>query len=162
MSNVSLEDHVQAVFRWLDEHVLKFDTPASITLFDIQSDAMRYKGSFRLQLDDVVLDESRLETPFHFDLGQNGLPNFYYPMFFSPLGAPASYAAVDLTDATEKTIRSALQNILPRMRPLGLDRETGQMLTYGASIEDRMLDEEQYERCFKSLTDMRYTLSVKP
>lgn len=160
MTYNTIDEHVQAVWRWLDEHVLVFDTPRQITLFDLHADAERYQGSFRLKLDETVLDATRLEDPFTFSLGQNGKPSWGPPMFWSPLGAPASYAAVTLTEATEQAIQSLLERLLPRMLPLGLNRETGIMLTYGASLVDRMLDPAHYDRCFAELAGSQHTFTL--
>lgn len=137
-----------------------FDTPHQLIVFDIQGDPLKYEGSFRLQLDDVVLDATRVEDPFTFSLSQNGKPSWHSPMFYSPLGAPASYSAVTLSDDTEHAIQQLLERLLPTMRPLGLNRETGILLTYGAALEDRMLDAEDYERSFAELAGARHTLTL--
>lgn len=158
MSYRDIDDHVQAVWRWLDEHVLVFDTPRQITLFDLQADPANYRGTFRLQLDDTALDATRLDDPFTFSLGQNGKPCWGPPMFWSPLGAPASYSAVTLTEPTQQAIQQLLERLLPHMRPLGLNRESGILLTYGASLEDRMLDALHYDRCFAELTGSQHSL----
>lgn len=161
MNYQNIDDHVEAVMRWLEDHVLIFDTPRQLTIFDVQADSLNYQGSFRLKLDEVILDTTRLEDPFIFTLGQNGKPTWYSPMFHSPLGAPASYAAITLTDETERAIQRQLEQLLPRMRPLGLDRETGILLAYGASLEDRLLDAIEYDRCFAALPGSSHTLTLK-
>lgn len=146
---------------WLDDHVLVCETPHALTIFDISVDPDRYEGHFRLKLDDQVLDQTMLEEPFSFGLGQNGKPNWYTPMFHSPLGAPASFAAVELSEVTEHGVQRLLERILPRMKPLGLDPATGTMLHYGASIEERMLDRKLYDLCFLDLPDSEHTLILK-
>jgi len=161
MNYQNIDDHVEAVMRWLDDHVLVFDTPHELTIFDVQADSETYKGSFRLKLDEVILDSTKLEDPFTFSLGQNGKPSWYIPMFYSPLGAPASYGAIKLSDETERAIQQQLDRLLPRMRPLGLDHERGILLTYDASLEDRMLDANDYQRCFSELPGSSHTVQVK-
>lgn len=161
MNYYDIDDHVEAVMRWLEDHVLVFDTPHQLTVFDIHVDPLKYQGSFRLQLDDVVLDVTRVEDPFTFSLSQNGKPLWHSPMFYSPLGAPASYSAVTLSDDTEHAIQQLLERLLPTMRPLGLNRETGILLTYGVALEDRILDADEYDSSFAELSGARHTLKLK-
>lgn len=161
MNYKNIDDHVEAVMRWLDDHVLVFDTPQQLTVFDIHADPLKYEGNFRLQLDDVVLDATKLEVPFTFSLGHNGKPSWCSPMFHSPLGAPASYGAVTLSAETENTIQQLLERILPTMRPLGLNRETGVLLTYGATIKERMLDADEYDRAFAELAGTSHSVTLK-
>lgn len=158
MNHNHLDDEGKALLRWADENVLVFDTPRQITLFDLQADSTRYKGSFRIKLDETLLDDTRLKHPFTFSLGDNGRPSWGSPMFCSPLGAPISIPAVTLTEATEQAIQIVLERLLPRMRPLGLNRDIDVILTYGSSVEDRMLDLTNYERCFAELVGSQHTL----
>lgn len=160
MDYYKIDDHVEAVMLWLDDHVKTFHTPNAITLYDFHVNPSRYEGTFRLKLDDFSLDHQILDEPFSFTLGQNGKPNWYSPMFHSPLGAPASFAAVELSEITEQGIQTLLERVLPRMRPLGLDQSTGSLLTHGATIDERMLDHQNYERCFAEITGSQYTLTL--
>ncbi len=61
-------------------------------------------------------------------------------MFHSPLGVPASFAAVSLAGRTEAAIDAALNFLIPRLRPCGLDRETGELITGATPMQDRVID----------------------
>lgn len=151
---MNIDDHVKEVFKWLDENVQKFETPSKITLHGFQADPERFKGEFRVTLDDVLIGEA-----FQFHLSANGKPTFCPPMFYSPLGAPASYAAVQLTDETVSAIQKVMESALPMMRPLGLQPD-GSQLFYGGPIEERILDEVEFRQKFSELAGGYFSLAL--
>ena len=67
---------------------------------------------------------------------------FSGPIFVSPLGAPASYSAVDMTDNTSKAILEGLKLTFPKLKPCGKNRDTGIEITYHSPISDRISAEE--------------------
>ena len=50
---------------------------------------------------------------------------FTPPLYGSPLGAPATYGAIDLPLAIEKAINRGLASVIPRLKPYGIDRAAG-------------------------------------
>jgi len=72
-------------------------------------------------------------------------------MFHSPLGAPASYAAVSMLDETKDAITNAIRMLIPRITPCGLNRVTGQETYAGTPIEARIVNRDDFESAVQSL-----------
>lgn len=151
----NVSDHVKEVFAWLDENVAVYETPSSLTLSGFQVNSARYEGSFLVQLDAAAITRR-----FSFHLSGNGKPAICPPMFTSPLGAPASYAAVELTDETYAGIHKLLESLLPAMRPLGLNRDIDQLIFHGTPLQDRVFDQAAYSQAFLKLEGMSFTLNL--
>ena len=137
----SINEHLKLVSQWLDENVVSYPTPSSISLveFDFNWDLMA--GSFCL-----LIDDERLSDTFQLTLSQTGWMQFHPPMFFSPLGAPASFSAVNLTSATEDAINHALHQIFPRLKPIGLDKSSGATIWSTSPTANRINDLQEFER----------------
>lgn len=129
------DEHLEEVSQWLGENVASYPTPRAVTLSDFEIDWKQMSGRFY-----VSLDGQRIEDPFRLSLGQNGWVQFHPPMFTSPLGAPASYRAIELTDDTYAAITSALRSIFPRMKPMGMDAATGALISQRTPIGERIVD----------------------
>lgn len=137
---MSTEEEPHRIEAWLEANVRTYPTPESVTLSGFDVDIEEYQGSF-----DVTLDENTIPDRFSFGLAANGMPELFLPIVSSPLGVPASYATVELTDETLAAIKQLLASTLPRMRPFGLNRETGELVlftTHGPL--HRILDEDEY------------------
>jgi hypothetical protein len=130
-----INEHLKLVSKWLDENVRSYPTPSRISLAEFDFNWDRMTGEFCL-----FLDEQCLPDPFHLTLSQNGWMQFHPPMFVSPLGAPASFRAVNLTSDTELAIDNALHQIFPRLKPLGLDKQSGLCIWSSTPIADRIID----------------------
>ena len=85
--------HIEKVRQWLREHVQVFSDLHSVTLSD-----------FTVNWDEfsVTLDDTAISDKFSFFLEASGKTTFYPPMFHSPLGAPASYAAVEVPEPLDR------------------------------------------------------------
>lgn len=154
---MSADDHINKVWQWLDENALVFKTPESITLSGFDVSSGKYSGSF-----DVTLDNQRIPRRFSFGLGGNGKPEIYFPMFHSPLGAPASYAAVELTRETTEAVKKILASILPAMKPLGLNRETGEQLFLTTCSESaRIVDKGTYTAAMTRISAEDFSVSLR-
>ena len=131
--------HVARVHEWLGKNVLVYENVSTVTLygFDIPESLTRgvYSGRFK-----VKFDQQECPLKFTFSIGSDavGKPVYYTPVFHSPLGAPASYGAVNIPKQAEEAITAALGKIFPSVKPLGLDRETGQILTMQTKHIDRV------------------------
>ena len=67
------------------------------------------------------------------------------PMFTSPLGAPASYAAIELSEELNAAMRAKMREIFPTIAPLRLNRKTGVEFTMlKATVAERVIDHENY------------------
>ena len=147
------DEHIQAVNKWLDDNVLVCETPTAVDISDFQLRPDSFSGSFQVALDGVKLSDR-----FSFGLGGNGKPDLFFPMFHSPLGAPASYAAVELTSETALAIKRLLESALPKMKALGYNRATGEMVfrtTHSDSA--RIVDKAAYEECMKQISQKEFS-----
>lgn len=135
----TVEDHIKAVAAWLEENVDTPPTPKSLTLHDIKIDRMSpLSGSFTVRLDGTEFPGCTFMTQ------QNGHFGFCPPMYCSPLGAPASYAAVEFTADTIQAMLDALHAVVPPVKSLGIDREDGGLITMHTPFEDRIRDVEAH------------------
>lgn len=147
--------HIQAVQSWLDENVVVYATPKAIEISGFQLGPNTYRGSFQVALDGVNIPEQ-----FSFGLGSNGKPELYIPMFHSPLGAPASYARVELGDETVLAIKNLLASVLPEMKSLGFNRNTGEMIFRTThSDSDRIVNQAAYEECMGHISRHEFSAS---
>lgn len=131
------KSHVERVKAWLEDNVQTFPEPAFVKLDDFTVDWEEFSGEFRVAFDSVVLSKK-----LRFGLDASGKTAFYVPMFHSPLGAPASYAAIDITEKTHKAILSGLHASIPRITGAGLDSETGESISYHTPPKERIDPEE--------------------
>lgn len=116
---------------WLKANVKQYADPMRITLYGFEVDWKTFSGSFRLKIDDVNVAEK-----FTFSPEASVKPTFYMPMIHSPLGVPASYAAISITEKTYMAIETALRNVIPRLKPLG-KRQARQERVHAKNIDCR-------------------------
>lgn len=134
-----IQAHLAEVAAWLDENVRVLPTPREVTLSAFEIDWNTLAGSFAVALDDETLPDR-----FRFDMEITGWLKFRTPMFHSPLGAPASYAAYELTSETRNAIEEALRGVLPRLHGCGLVRATGQHITQSTPLDARIVDRAEF------------------
>ena len=128
-----IKKHIERVGEWLDENVQVFPEPKTVTLSEFSIDWDEFSGEFRLSLDSVVLTGK-----LKFGLEASGKTTFYMPMFHSPLGAPASYPAIEITDRTRSAILKGLQETFPRLKGAGIDRQSGKQIRYDTPPIERI------------------------
>ena len=150
------EEHIERVFQWLEENVKKYPTPKKVTLTSFEVEWSKLRGSFRL-----LLNDQEVPKKFTFGITQSGTPEFYPPIFHSPLGAPASYRAVELTESTSDAIRRALRRTIPRVMAFGIDRGTGKEIFSQTPMQDRILDKEEFERTRARVSEPGYSITVE-
>ncbi len=149
------EDHIEQVRQWLEENVQSYPTPHTVTLSAFEVDWDDLSGSFRVGLDSVQLLER-----FRFSLSVTGKAEYYLPMFYSPLGAPCSYAAIELTEQTKTALLKGLHDTIPRLRACGLDRETGKETYFYTPVSERIKDRDQFEAARKRVEAGDYSISI--
>src|SRR4051794_33586873 len=108
-----------------------------MTLSEFEIDWDRLAGSFRLAFDGEPLLER-----FRISLELSGWLRYWTPMCHSPLGAPASYAAVDFTGETRRAIDAGLRAMLPRLHGCGIILATAKEIHFTAPIDERIVDLE--------------------
>ena len=116
-----MKSHVERVREWLEENVQVFSEPEKVVLSEFSVNWDDFNGTFLVSLDSIEVSKK-----FQFESKLNGEVDLYLPMFHSPLGAPASYAAVRITSATHRAILKGLHETFPRLKAVGINRETGE------------------------------------
>ncbi len=114
--------HLEAVRQWLSDNVVKIDDAAAIAVVDITYDPQTFRGCFVITADGVLLDGE-----WRFWLGDaDGHTHISPPMFISPLGAPASYEAVEISDEQFASVLAQIRAVFPRIAvSVRCDRSTG-------------------------------------
>ena len=139
---------------WLAENVIEIPEPQEVTLFDFEMNWSKWSGKFK-----VRFDEFECQDTFGLEMEMTGFPKFYFPLFTSPLGVPASYRAIEVTSNTHKAISEALRLTFPKLKPLGRNRVTGIEITYQSAVEDRLSREAIEET--RSLVVEDYSVTVR-
>ena len=136
------KDLLVEVQNWLAENVRVITHANEFTLYDFAYNPKNHSGKFS-----VSVDGEELEGRWRFWLGDgDGWPTVGPPMFTSPLGAPASYAAIELSDELYAAMRAKMREIFPRIAPFGRNRKTGVEFTmHNSTVEDRIIDHEAYQ-----------------
>jgi hypothetical protein len=143
--NVSMIEHpppatrLELVRVWLEDNVVCPPTPKEITVHSIEFDWNSLSGTFRL-----VLDDCEIAEPFKVGMDLSGRVQFTPPMFWSPLGAPASYAAVELDEVTVAAVMRALASVFPRLRGYGIYPDLGLEIYGDNPLGDRIIDFKEF------------------
>ena len=133
----SHKEKIEEVRQWLSDNVTVIPEPKEITLNRFDCNWEHWDGSFRVSFDNFTLLRN-----FQYGLDLTGYTVFSEPGFTSPLGAPATYSAVKMTDKTSKAILEGLKLTFPKAKPCGINRDTGIEITYHSPLSDRISSEE--------------------
>ena len=94
-----MNEKIEKLRNWLRGSVVSPSTPKVITLSNFEFDFNEFKGSFSLKLDSDVMKER-----FRFGIEIDGRYEISPPFHISPLGVPASYPAIELTEEMNERI----------------------------------------------------------
>lgn len=147
------EERLKLLQIWLKENVVVIPEPQEVTLFDFEISWESWRGSFQVKFDDQIYAD-RLE----FSIGITGYPHYTVPSFTSPLGVPASYAAIEMTASTRDAITRALKKTLPKFKPLGRNKETRIEIAYQTTMSSRISD-SAIKEAEKTITE-NYSISM--
>ena len=136
---VSIDKHRDAVFQWLAENVESYKTPGQSDLQITDFDWKSFSGNCKLFFDGI-----ELSSIFDIGLDITGKFGLKPPIFNSPLGAPASYAAIKLTETTYQAINAELNQFLPKMLPYGINHLTGEMIDGSTPIMKRVIETDSF------------------
>ena len=139
---------------WLDANVVTHNQPKNISLSGFEIDWNDLSGSFDLAFDETVLSER-----IKFSLESNGRMKFWMPMFHSPLGAPASYAAFEMSDSTKDAIDSALYEAFSSFRPMGWNKDIDVIITSSTPMLERVFDQARFSEIKKVVGSKGYSIS---
>ena len=146
IKNERVRERIEDVRQWLEENVCLYPTPSSITVCNIELDPELFSGSATLLIGDEQPGEDLL-----LHLGATGCLTYSPPMIHSPLDVPASYLAFELTKNTQRAVSTAVQNLLPRLLPLGLHPVTKEWITISTPLHQRVLDLSELDAALKRL-----------
>jgi len=130
-------DHEREVKAWLEENVKVLEEPAVVTLSNFDVNWHQFNGSFNLALDDTAI-----ERRVSFSVEASGKAVFSLPMFHSPLGAPASYSAYEITKKTHQAVNKVLELTIPKLAGTGRHPETKKEITFNSPVKDRISKEK--------------------
>ncbi len=129
-----IKQHLEEIRVWLDENVIVYDNVKSVTMHKFEIDWDKLNGLFCISVNGEECD-----MPFRFScLTVTGKPEIYRPMFHSPLGAPASYTAIDISECVIERMVSTITKFMPTIKPLGLDKESGKIITFQTPQSERL------------------------
>lgn len=151
----SIEAHLQELKQWLEDNVQSYPTPQRVTLKQFEVNWQELSGEFSVEFDGF-----QLPTKFRFQLEASGKTSIRLPMFHSPLGAPASYRAVEITEATETAIVKALHQAIPRIKGCGVDQKTGQQIGFHTPVSERIVDQSLFLAAQRALGLPTFSVSV--
>jgi hypothetical protein len=139
---------------WLKDNVLVVPEASVVTLHHFVVDWADWSGKFSVTFGNLVFTE-----PLTFGAGTIGYVGFSLPAFTSPLGTPASFAMLEITDEKSLAIQTALRSMFPRLKPLGRNRETGIEITYSSPLEARISAEDV--RATKKRVPIGFSVTVQ-
>jgi hypothetical protein len=134
-----VDDHLEKVRAWLELNVHVPPKPKKVTLSEITFDWNSGRGSFVLNL-----DEHPVKDLFRIYVEMNGQMAFTPPLHISPLGAPASYAAIKLDESTEQAIKKALSRVFPKFLAYGRHKGRDAYIDALTPLGDRVVNDEEF------------------
>jgi len=144
-----VEEHIALVKEWLAENVHRATAVRCVKLHSFNADWKQMCGSFKVDFDGVpcpkvAFDGVPLPMDFTYGVGGNGHTGVTPPYFGSPLGAPASYKAVEMNEAAWDAICLGIRSLFPKVKPLGRDSSTGKIIDIGTRLSNRVLDGDAF------------------
>ena len=136
--NRKVNEKIEKLRNWLRGNVVSPSTPKVITLSDFEFDFKDFNGTFK-----VTLDNLRFISGFRFSIDISGKSEISPPMFISPMGVPASYPSIELTEETTNEITKLINDFFPKVKPLGIDKETSVFIDRNVPMSDRVVDPKE-------------------
>ena len=128
-------DRSATVRKWLAENVVIIEEVNSLTLKNITFQVDPYTGAF-----DAVINGTEFPFKVSGTSNANGRITVSPPIVCSPCGVPASYSLLEAPKDMCSEICKRLEEYIPPLIPLGLDKKTGKIVAYGDPISDRITD----------------------
>lgn len=144
-----MSERLENLHNFLRDNVTFPLTPKVIVLTNFEVNWKTFDGEFT-----VKLDSNEMKERFKFSVEIDGRYQISPPFYISPLGVPGSYPKIDLTEETTDTVTSMINEFFPKIKPLGLDSQTGVMIDRNTPIKDRVVDvEDVFWKMNKVLSD---------
>ena len=148
-----MKTKIEKLHNWLRGHVISPSTPKEIVLSNFEFDKDEFSGSFNLTLDNV-----RFTQIFDFSVDMSGRYQIHPPMHFSPLGVPASYASIELTDETSNSIEKLINQFFPKVKPFGIDKTTDEFIDRNTSMRQRIINYDELNLALNELLNKNFEL----
>ncbi len=149
-----MSERIKNLQKWLDENVIVPPEPKLIIIDQIEVNWEEFTGSFSLTLDSVQMKEK-----FGFSVEIDGKYRISPPFYHSPLGVPATYAQIELSDDSYSRIESMLNDFFPKMKPLGLDKLSGTIIYGDTPIKERVINIEDVKEKMKKTAKEGFQLT---
>jgi hypothetical protein len=153
--NREMNEKIEKIHNFLRENAVSPATPKIITLSDFEFNFKEFKGSFTLKLDSDVMKER-----FDFGVEIDGSYGISPPFHISPLGVPASYPAIELTEETSERIEKLINDFFPKVKPFGIDKISGEMIDRNTPIKNRAVDVEEVFEVINKLATKGFSLRL--
>ena len=153
----NIDPHVALVRQWLEVHVLRVAAVNHVKLHSFNSDWREMRGSFKVDFDGVPCS-----MEFEYEVGKSdGYTSVSCPRFTSPLGAPATYPAVEMSDAAWNAIDRGIKTLFPRVTPLGMLKSNGEVVDVRTPIADRIIDTQTLSTTRTKMSDPSFCIEVE-
>ena len=149
-----MNEKIKKLRNWLRGHVVSPSTPKFITLSNFEFDLKEFKGSFKLTLDNL-----KFISEFRFSVDISGRYEITPPLYVSPMRVPASYPSIELTDEASEGIKRLINEFFPKIKPLGLDKNTGKFIDRNTAILDRVVDAQHVSWVIDQVTSKDFELN---
>ena len=149
-------DMSAAVRKWLAENVVIIKKVDSLTLKNITFQVDEYSGAF-----DAVINGTDFSLKFCGKLNPNGRVSISPPIVTSPFGLPASYSILEVPKDMYSQICKILEEYIPPLIALGLDKKTGNIVAYRDPISERITDMPKVLKSIVLFQQEGFTIKVK-
>jgi ADP-ribosyl-[dinitrogen reductase] hydrolase len=153
---IGTSDHIEKVSKWVDQNVRTYHAQKKIILCDFDVDWEDMTGSFQ-----VIFDDEACSDRFKFSYKIHGRVGYSMPMFVSPLGAPASYSAIELNREADVAICRGLGQVLPEIKAFGFDKETDTLIVSRTPFEQRLPPLEIMEGFKSQFIDPLFSVEIE-
>ncbi|QWC95851.1 hypothetical protein G6733_03560 [Polynucleobacter paneuropaeus] len=149
-----MNEKIKKLRNWLRGYVVSPSTPKVVILSNFEFDLKEFKGSFRLTLDNL-----RFISGFSFSVDISGRYEIAPPLYVSPMGVPASYPSIELTDETNEAIAYLINEFFPKIKPLGLEKNTEKFIDRNTAMWDRVVDAQHVSWVINQITSKDFELN---
>ena len=140
---------------WLKDNIKAYEAVKTIQLHDFVVDWEELDGEFS-----VTIDGETVEDKFSLCLTGTGRVAYGVPIFHSPLGTVASYAAIELSEEIRKRISQVLDSIFPKFRAYGIHNDINHFVTQSTPLNVRTYDDELFNRCKHMVDAPGFSLTI--
>ena len=130
-----MSERLEELHNWLRGNVVSPSTPKVIVLTNFEVNWKTFDGEFTLKL-----DSDEMKDKFKFSIEIDGKYQISPPFYVSPMGIPGSYPKIDLTEETNERIEKLINDFFPKLKPLGIDKESGLIIDRNNPMIDRVID----------------------